>query len=328
MTPTTTTRTLQAGEPITHRGITVVALFPTVDPVAQYVTLAEASPLGFTITEVDESGDVGELIAINPTPHRVLLYDGEELEGAKQNRILNVSVLVEAGATLAVPVSCIEAGRWAFDNAPGVSPAFQAAARTTSPRVRRAKEEHLREEPLARGVAQNAVWNAVDMKQQEHAVHSPTAAYSDVVHHERSRMTEFVDAFVMRPGQCGLLLGYGGEVVCMDAVSSPQAYTQLHEALLTGYVLDSLAHVGGTGITAEQAHTFLADVADATTTRRPSAGLGTDMRLAGTRVVGTGLALDGEILQVTAYRTDDDRHDPTHAMRPTHIARPTRRRLA
>ncbi len=92
MTPTTTTRTLQAGEPVTHRGITVVPLFPAVDPVAQYVTLAEASPLGFTITEVDESGDVGELIAINPTPHRVLLYDGEELEGAKQNRILNVSV--------------------------------------------------------------------------------------------------------------------------------------------------------------------------------------------------------------------------------------------
>jgi hypothetical protein len=37
--------------------------------------------------------------------------DGEELIGAKQNRIVNLTVLVAAGQTLHIPVSCVEAGR-------------------------------------------------------------------------------------------------------------------------------------------------------------------------------------------------------------------------
>jgi hypothetical protein len=32
--------------------------------------------------------------------------------GAKQNRILNLSVLVLAHKTIVVPASCVEAGRW------------------------------------------------------------------------------------------------------------------------------------------------------------------------------------------------------------------------
>jgi len=48
------------------------------------------------IAETSESGSVPELVVENPLAERVLLYDGEELLGAKQNRILDVSVLVAA----------------------------------------------------------------------------------------------------------------------------------------------------------------------------------------------------------------------------------------
>lgn len=54
-----------------------------------------------------------ELVVENPLAERVLLYDGEELVGAKQNRIVNVSVLVEAKSSLRIPVSCVEQGRGA-----------------------------------------------------------------------------------------------------------------------------------------------------------------------------------------------------------------------
>jgi hypothetical protein len=98
---------IQLGEPRKHRGIVVTPLFPLRDPVAAYVTLDEALGRGLRVTEVSESGSVPELTVENPLDARVLLYDGEELVGAKQDRILNVTVLVEAGAKLPIPVANI-----------------------------------------------------------------------------------------------------------------------------------------------------------------------------------------------------------------------------
>ena len=46
---------------------------------------------------------------VNPTDKPVLLYEGEEVLGAQQNRTFDVSVLVAAGASCRCPVSCVEA---------------------------------------------------------------------------------------------------------------------------------------------------------------------------------------------------------------------------
>jgi ARG and Rhodanese-Phosphatase-superfamily-associated Protein domain len=38
--------------------------------------------------------------------------EGEEVVGAKQNRTINLSILVPAQAEVIAPVTCVEAGRW------------------------------------------------------------------------------------------------------------------------------------------------------------------------------------------------------------------------
>ena len=81
--PMTLQETIQLGEPVEHRGVVIAPLFPRRQPQAQYVTLEETLPLGFRITEVDEAGSVPELLVVNPLDANVLLYDGEELVGAK-----------------------------------------------------------------------------------------------------------------------------------------------------------------------------------------------------------------------------------------------------
>jgi hypothetical protein len=57
---------------------------------------------------VDADGVVGTLAVTNPLDVRVLLYEGEELVGAKQNRILGQTILVAAGATQKIPATCVE----------------------------------------------------------------------------------------------------------------------------------------------------------------------------------------------------------------------------
>ena len=58
-----------------------------------------------------------ELKVINRLAQSVLLLDGEELLGAKQNRVLNTTILLKESSETVVPVSCTEHGRWAYASA-------------------------------------------------------------------------------------------------------------------------------------------------------------------------------------------------------------------
>ncbi len=55
------------------------------------------------VTEVSEAGSVPFLQVANGADRPLLLLDGEELIGAKQNRILNTTVLVAARTEVTIP---------------------------------------------------------------------------------------------------------------------------------------------------------------------------------------------------------------------------------
>jgi hypothetical protein len=84
------------GEPVEHRGIVLAPLFPRSRSRSRYITLDEALGLGFRTSEVSAQGSVPEVLVTNPTGANVIVCDGEQLVGAKQNRIVNVTVLVAA----------------------------------------------------------------------------------------------------------------------------------------------------------------------------------------------------------------------------------------
>ena len=303
---------IQIGEPVTHRGIVVAPLFPRRDPVAHYLTLDEALANGLRIAEVDEAGTVPELVVENPLDARVLLYDGEELVGAKQNRILNVSVLVEARSTTKIPVSCVEQGRWSRR-----SDTFAPARHAASPELRHRKNIALAMTPLARGVSQAEVWDAVHEKAERMGVHSPTGASSDTFRAHQRDIHALEGAFPALPGQCGAILGIGPDT-CLDVVSRPDAFARLWPKLRAGYMLDALERLDGPATPFRSLELLVVDVDRSEWSRQPSAGLGEDVRIRGA-IVGSGLELDGELIQVSAFHSDERRG------RVGRIARPSRR---
>jgi hypothetical protein len=307
-------KTIQAGEPVVHRGIVIAPLYPRRDPVAAYLTLDEALERGLRIEETSSAGSVPELAVHNPLDERVLLYDGEELVGAKQNRILDVTVLVDARSALAIPVSCVEEGRWRR-----VSPAFEAARHLSHAELRRRKAQALAADPLARGVAQGEVWEAVREKAARMGVESPTHANADTFLRHRARIDELEGHFPAHPGQCGALLALG-DSLCLDWVSRPDAFARLWPKLRAGYLLDALERLDRPAASVETLGAFLEAVEAASVTRRPSAGLGEDLRLHGEQPLGSGLELDGELLQLSAFSADGERRTFGR------IARPSRRR--
>ena len=155
----------------------------------------------------------------------MLLYDGEELVGAKQNRILNVSVLVDADAKLPIPVSCVEQGRWSRQ-----SDTFSSANHISHSHLRRRKAAMLAAQPLALGLAQSDVWDEVRGKQERMGVSSATAANRDTFEAHANRLRALENAFELTPGQCGAVLALGGDL-CLDAVSRPDAFALLWRKL-------------------------------------------------------------------------------------------------
>jgi hypothetical protein len=286
---------IQLSEPVGHRGIVLCPVYPRRTPDAAYVTLDEALPLGFRVAEVDDAGAVPELNVVNPLEDDVLLYDGEELLGAKQNRILNVTVLVASESKTRIPVSCVEQGRWSRRSA-----AFDAAPHAAYPELRRLKAQALATEPLSLGAAQDEVWSAVHDKARLHAVDSPTGAQADIYSAESVRLTEMRDAFPLQPGQCGAVFAVG-EAFCLDYVSRPDAFARLYPKLLNGYLLDALGRSDHEPVGNGELDAFVSAVAKARRTRRPSVALGEDLRLRGGDVVGSGLEVDGELIQLSAY---------------------------
>src|SRR3954471_15854178 len=78
-----------------------LTIFPLVDAnapaEASYLPFGVAQKAGLIkVTEVTEGGSVPQLAVETSGESSVLLLDGEELIGARQNRIVNLTILVAA----------------------------------------------------------------------------------------------------------------------------------------------------------------------------------------------------------------------------------------
>ncbi|MBZ5585560.1 MAG: hypothetical protein LAQ30_25845, partial [Acidobacteriia bacterium] len=169
--------TIALGEPRHFRNLT---LFPLLRPepaqaAPDYLLADEAIARGLArVTELGGGGSVPELRFENDSDFPVLLVDGEELVGAKQNRVLNLTVLAPAKAALVIPVSCVEAGRWRPETA-----AFRLATHLMYSQARAARVRDVTASMRAGGGRrsdQSAVWEDIAAKAERLDAPSPTAA--------------------------------------------------------------------------------------------------------------------------------------------------------
>jgi hypothetical protein len=103
---------VRVGAPVTYDKLTVFPLFLEAPARSNYRLAEEALADGSAVVEeVTEGGSVPNLAVDNKGETLVLFVEGQELRGAKQNRVLNTSVLIAAKTKTVLPVSCVEQGR-------------------------------------------------------------------------------------------------------------------------------------------------------------------------------------------------------------------------
>lgn len=296
---------LRLGNWQSFRNLAVAPLLADREDGLDYGLLNEAIETGqIEVSEVSFQGAVPEIRVTNKGGRMVLMVDGEELVGAKQNRILNTTILVEPHSTLVVPVSCVEQGRWDSGDV-----AFRSGERMLCAdlRARKARQVHdsVRISQEFRS-NQGEIWQEIASKASRMQAASPSMAMSHLYEKVSDRLEEFAAHFDVAEGQVGAVFAINGGIVGLDSFGKPRSFFRMFRKLLESCALDAIDQKGredlGTlsfGI--EDLECFLRIPAQSAWESRPSVGLGTDLRLDAETLVGAALVYEGHVLHTALF---------------------------
>lgn len=239
----------------------------------------------------------------------MLILDGEELRGDRQNRVLNTTILVGMRSTLVVPVSCTEHGRWSYAT-PAFAPAEYVAERHVRMRLKETVDSSVR---AGRGHRsdQDQVWDEVEMLHTRQGTASPTGAMRGAFAGRDGDLRQYLADVPLAHGRQGLLVILGDAVVGFDFLSIPEKYAHVHDKLVRSYVLEApgaeqaglKAPDGPAAGAAAQA--FLERVAGLEGERFKSPGLGWDVRYAGSGIVGSLLTYRDRPIRAAFFEVGD-----------------------
>jgi hypothetical protein len=305
---TQTLEALRVGTPVASANLTMVPLLTGQPTAPDYLLLDDALDAGLAeVTEISEGGSVPELVFSNRSERDVLLVDGEELVGAKQNRVLNLTILVAAGQRTTIPVSCVEAGRWAWR-----TQRFASGRRKLHAAARMAKmrgvSASLRETgSRARGDIQSEVWRAVDAKLRAFACRSETAALHDVYDSAEQRLQPIRSAFAAQPRQVGAVFFIDGKPAGLELFDAEHTLAKLLPKLVDSYAFDALESADETAQGAPSltdVRALLARIAAAPRTCYPSVATGTDVRIEDDALHGAALCARRRLVHLSALCAD------------------------
>jgi hypothetical protein len=230
---------LRVGDPLRHESLSVFPIFAD-DPGGIAYRLADEAlaDQSVLVEEISEGGSVPTLLVENKGDQQVLFLEGEELVGAKQNRILNTSVLIGAQTKVKIPVSCVEQGRWRYK-----SHYFGSSGSHSPSKLKRAlKASVSRSIQANRGHAsdQGAVWHEVKLLHAVFGVESPTSAMSDAFESFQDRITSYRQNLKYVAGAAGIAVAIGGRMVSVDLFDKPATCEKVWNRLLSGVVFDAL----------------------------------------------------------------------------------------
>jgi hypothetical protein len=237
----------------------------------------------------------------------VLVLFGEEIRGAKQNRIANASFLVAPKTRVVIDVSCVEHGRWRRSG----PERFRATGEVLSHSIRRKMSPHVAASRSRGGdfsADQREVWDEVGRRVQFSGANSPTGAYEDYLSTRAIDLDEVSAAFHPVGGQVGFVAAIGDEIVGLEAIGRPEVFARAFSGLLRAYAIDAIDALLARGDARRAAAAQRFDTPEALldalrlaqATAGPSLGLGSDLRIDDRGVRGCALVAE-EVVHVTAF---------------------------
>jgi hypothetical protein len=260
--------------------------------------LEDGLPRGRTvITEVSEAGRVDRIRVRHAGPRPLLLLDGEEIVGAKQNRMLNATFLVATGTQVDLPVSCVERGRWRSE-----SESFRTTSRTATSNIRSTKLHRVAQSLATAGTYdadQRAVWSGVATFLGRTRSTSATASLSDGVSAREpdieSRLGQLA-RLAPEADQIGLAALRGGKLLSIDLFGGTDLYRRCWRKIAKGLFAEVFADsVSRCTDSSQVVQAALDTAAGAPLERTQPPGMGHTLRIISRHISGLALAHGGQL---------------------------------
>ncbi len=234
-----------------------------------YLTLKRGIRAGFVeITECEVS-TVGTVLARNNASIPLVLIDGDEIVGAKQNRIMNRSLIIPPKTTMSVSVSCTEQGRWHYGR-PGINYrpindySNESGFDMNDESYDVNQDEHFNEyrnfdcsdfaadfstrSNKSRALfedrdCQSTVWNSINELENKTSYKSRTSALNDNYVHHRVKHNEYLRHFRIEYGQSGAIFIINGQIKGFELFPNPSIYQDYHEKILRSYIMEAVANL-------------------------------------------------------------------------------------
>lgn len=293
---------LRVGEPVQVRNVTMFPLVGADRPGPAYTTLHQAlASRTAAVSEVSEGGSVPELLFRNEGDIAVFLMDGEELIGAKQNRILNISILVPAKTTIRIPVSCVEQGRWRYNSGEFSSSNHQLFSGARKAKMMRVSESLQFQQD--RSADQGEVWDHIQAKLGSLGARSASSAMSDAYASRSSSVEEIAGNLRVEKEQRGAVFAIGSRIEGVELFDRQASFASLLPAIARGFALDAVEEENQKQLapTHEEVSHLLHAVNAAAVRRYPALGLGEDLRLESSGAFGAALDVGGCVVHLSAF---------------------------
>jgi hypothetical protein len=292
---------LSTGDPVEFYRLKIMPIFVDEDRKLPFVDLEEALKQGFVeITETSEAGNVPDLEVSNKSQSDVIILDGEELIGAKQNRIVNTTIVVAATTKITIPVSCVEQRRWHY-----TSDRFSSSSSVAYSSLRRKKYDHVTRSLRCGGgytTDQSAIWGDIEGKIDRLNVASPNAAMADIYESSVDRTDageEMRKEIPHLEKQVGFLAFIDNSFAGGEVFGSADLCGRKLQKLLRSYYLDSLdAAIKFPAITVEQ---IFAQLQGAQHQQFEAVGKGKELRFEAEDVQGAWKLVDDLIPHLIVF---------------------------
>ncbi len=274
----------------------------------------------FALREVSESGSVPVLRVANSGDLPIFLLDGEAFVGAKQNRAINLSLLVPSHDEIEIPVSCVEQGRWHHEDRE-----FAPAQHTEFMGLRAMRMASVSDSfRQSRGATsdQSAVWERIARKSARMGSRSRTGAMAELYASRSEDLARYEAALAMPAEACGAVYVIGGQPAGREGCDRPAVFAALARRLLAGYALDAreipapplpddseiafhpdarACRDAAMAAEAAAVEYFLASVRRLEAEAYDAPGLGRNLRLTGRANFGATLEHEGRCIHLAAF---------------------------